>query len=97
MKSITVTTHRAINYGGVLQAYALQQFLLSHDIENQLLHLPRVSSFYRKLNTKSLRGLLFSVYCNINTMLHCKDAREIEKKFAMFIDEYLKVTKLNML
>lgn len=94
MKSITVTTHRAINYGGVLQAYALQQFLLGKGIENELLHLPKIASHYRKIDTSSMRRFLFSIYYNINSFIFSRDGLEVEKKFDEFVEQHLKTTRL---
>lgn len=37
MKTYTVTFHRSYNYGAMLQAYALQQFLLSEGIDNEII------------------------------------------------------------
>lgn len=42
MKTLTITYHWMPNYGAVLQAYALQRFLLEHNIDNKIInYVPR--------------------------------------------------------
>ena len=94
MKSITVTTHSSYNYGGVLQAYALQKYQESLGIDNKLLQLPILRQRYSKIQTHSLKKFLLSIYSNINAFVYRKDGIELRRKFDDFVKEELKVTEL---
>ena len=48
MKTLTVTYHHTTNYGAVLQAYALQQTLLSLGHENVILETKGISTKTKK-------------------------------------------------
>lgn len=79
MKTITITLHNTDNSGSSLQAYALQHFLLSNGIENEILdYVPEyVSNNGNKLKT-FIRKLIFH-----------KDSLNREKKFREFSDKFL--------
>lgn len=94
MKSITVTTHRSYNYGGILQAYALQKFIKSLGIENDLLQLPITRHLYKKIDYSSFKRFLLSIYSNLNAFFHQKDGHELRQKFDDFILNELTTTEL---
>ena len=94
MKSITVTTHKSYNYGGIIQAYALQKFQESLGIDNSLLSLPSIRKKYRPLNFSSIRKLAMTLYLNINAFVFQKQNARFREKFDQFIEDYLKTTKL---
>ena len=94
MNSITVTTHSSYNYGGVLQAYALQKYQESLGIDNKLLQLPILRQRYSKIQTQNLKKFLLSIYSNINAFIYKKDGIELRRKFDEFVKEELKVTEL---
>ena len=89
MKSITVTTHRATNYGAALQAYALQQFQQSLGIKNQLLQLPPV---VLRANYHSLRSILISAFRHLYAILHRSDASSLKRKFQAFAEQFFITT-----
>ena len=70
MKICTATYHRAHNYGAMLQAYALQQSLISLGYENEIIdyteHKPRL---FNKISLSLKKDNLVSVYYNINNYI----------------------------
>jgi hypothetical protein len=94
MKSITVTPFQSYNYGGILQAYALQCFQKSLGIDNRLLKLPVFRQKYRKWKWKGLRDFLFTAYANVTAFLSRKEIDAVRKKFDAFIDAHLATTDL---
>lgn len=92
-KTITVTTHRAINYGAVLQAYALQNVQKKLGYENEILDFIREESIYEKMYFTSFRHFLISVYLNMETILHKRAVMELYKKFENFRNTHLHLTK----
>ncbi len=93
MKSITITTHRSINFGAALQAYALQQFQIQNGIENRILDVPAKKTMYekpRKLTTKS--GLI-TMYSNFVYFVHKKSTKKMLNNFSSFVDQNLHLTR----
>ena len=92
MKTITVTTQNALNYGAVLQAYALQQILQEMHVEDCLLNLARSGgSYYRKLVFN--RTLPSVLYNNFVRRIRKADMQEKARKFYAFTKENLLQTK----
>lgn len=85
MKSLTVTYHHTTNYGAVLQAYALQQTLLSLGHENQILE----TSVVKKKRRFSLREL----YLFMVSKLRAKKVSRLKLYFESFHQERLFLTK----
>ena len=58
-----ITFHRALNYGAVLQAYALQTFLNAQGYESSLIdYFPETFKTERKIiDSKSLNGFIKSL------------------------------------
>ncbi len=46
MKTVTVTYHNAINYGAVLQSYALQKRLSELGIDDEIIDIERYEKVY---------------------------------------------------
>ena len=83
MKTLTITLHRTDNCGSTLQAYALQHFLNSHGVDNEIIdYVPGYLESKGNLIKSFLRFLIYGKYI-----------RARKKKFNIFIDENLKVTK----
>ena len=65
MKCGIMTFHRAINYGGVLQAYALKKYIsdkLSVDCNVIDYRCKNIEDMYDlRLNTKTLKGFITSI------------------------------------
>lgn len=93
LKTITVTTHRARNYGAVLQAYALQKTLEAEGYENALLDSNNENNkFFNKVSFSSLKGFLISLYVNLKRLLHIREVKERVFGFETFVKNRLKVT-----
>ena len=93
MKSITVTTHRSINYGAVLQAYALQQAQEWLGVENLLLDMPSKKDMYEPLTGKFSKRTLVSMAVNLSWMFHSRDMKLLVDRFNQFVNENIKTTK----
>ncbi|MDE5551911.1 MAG: polysaccharide pyruvyl transferase family protein, partial [Muribaculaceae bacterium] len=99
-KTATITFHASHNYGSMLQAYALQQTLLSLGVENDILNFrtPRQKEVYRDpRNIPPIKG--FQLKNRIKAVLGkilYKDNNEIlgrkYDRFENFITNQLKVT-----
>lgn len=85
MKICTATYHRAHNYGAMLQAYALQQSLISLGYENEIIdyteHKPRL---FRKISISLKKDNLASVYYNIKILLKYKKFKSGYERFERF-------------
>ena len=100
MKVITVTTYNVYNYGAVLQAYALQQYLKEHGFETELLnyqpeYLTRKYN-YRWINPESGMDKLFITRCLYRVMKWTQRQLTIKRKHAFdnFIHDKLLQTRL---
>ncbi len=82
MKTYTITLHDTDNCGSSLQAYALQHFLLSNNIENEIIDY--VPSYVKNNGTK-LKTL-------IRKIVFFKDSYVREKKFKAFKKEFLRIS-----
>lgn len=95
MKIITVTSHRAYNYGAVLQAYALHKVLSSIKYENELL------DYYNYPDTDPSRikakrhpkVMLRAFLLNSFALFHMKETKRFKSGFHEFVEKYLKMTK----
>lgn len=95
MKTGIVTFNRALNFGAVLQAYALQEsvslysdkcFLIDYKCEEI------EKAYSSTLNIKSLIGFIKSLIVFLPRLLFLIKKR---KKYNKFIDSYLNIYKLN--
>lgn len=91
MKIGIITFHRALNYGAVLQAYALHKFLLDEKIDNQIIDYRSsyIEDFYIPIKPSSIiqpkkfvKELIYA-YKNISK----------RKKFEEFIKKYINTTE----
>lgn len=90
MKKLGIMTyHRANNYGAVLQAYALQKYLEMQNVENEIVD---YRSTYLE---KAYRGISFSGELKnvFSTLSNLPIGKMKDKKFGMFRNEYLKLSK----
>lgn len=97
MRLAIVTFNRALNYGAILQSYALQEsvslyidkcFLIDYKCEE----IEKAYSISSTLNIKSLIGFIKGVIAFFPRLLLIVKKR---KKYNRFIDSYLNVYKLN--
>jgi hypothetical protein len=86
-----ITFHRALNYGAVLQAYALQQFLFGLGIENEIIdyYSKSITSCYAPFKIckgKVVRGIA-------RGLLFFRVIQKKRKRFEQFCNEYLTLSK----
>ena len=92
MKVGVLTFHRALNYGAVLQAYALQKCLLMMGVECDIIdyRCPYIEEFYKPLKANFLKQpkmwLREVVYAPFNLKKRAK--------FEGFIQNFMKRTKV---
>lgn len=92
MKSITVTTHRAFNYGAVLQSYALQTAQKQLGVENFLLDYESSEWVFEKFPAKLNRSFIITLVCNICSCFYYKKVVRRLERFQSFICNYINVT-----
>lgn len=87
IRTATITFHEAINYGAILQTYALQQSILKLNIENEIINYSckDIEKVYRLIRLDSLRGFIKSIV-SIKSFYYKK------KNFNTFIKEHIKMT-----
>lgn len=88
MKTLTVTFHHTTNYGAVLQAYALQQTLVSMGHENVILETKDIET-KKKRKHYSIRSL----YLDYLSWLRRKEKKKLVDYFAIFHEKKLVLTK----
>lgn len=69
MKIGIITMHRVIHFGSVLQAYALQKFLLNNGLDNEIIDYVYPNKLHNKTNVKKFRYILSKTYHAIITLL----------------------------
>ena len=86
MKIGTLTFHRARNYGGVLQSYALVKFLQlrGYDVEVADYRCPKIESAYKLWKTDSIKSFLSS-------FLHYGENCRARKNFEYFRKNYITI------
>ena len=94
MNTKTITTHAAHNYGAVLQAYALQQALISLGFNNEIIDFKRNSfQMFDKISFNFSKATLFSIYINFIKFIHYFDMKRNDCRFEDFIQNDLIHTK----
>ncbi|MFR2839550.1 MAG: polysaccharide pyruvyl transferase family protein [Zhenhengia sp.] len=89
MKIGIITFHRAVNYGAILQAYALQQALNKLGVDNEIIdyrcrHIEDAYSLFDIKKIKSLRNLIHIVlYDPVNKIKSNKFKKFIEQNIKM--------------
>lgn len=91
MRTVTITFHRTRSFGAMLQAYSLQQFLLSHGYENQILDYSKNASEALSLYSSFTRPK--NLLKNLDTFLHAKSLRQSALNYERFIETRLSKTK----
>lgn len=87
IRTATITFHKAINYGAILQTYALQQTIIKLGFKNDIINYDCkfISKNYKLINLTSIKGFLKSLLGIRN--YYCK-----KKKFNEFIKKYIVLT-----
>ena len=91
MKVGIVTFHRALNYGAVLQAYALQQYLLSLGIDSDVIDYRStyIERFYKPIKANPfIHPKMF-----VRELLYAPFNYKKRKKFEQFIGKFIKMSK----
>ncbi len=92
MKSITATTHRAINYGAVLQSFALHDAQKKLGIDNELLDYPKRENLYEKILTPFSKRTIISVIMNSLHFFHGRRSKRLLRRFHQFVEENIQHT-----
>ena len=91
MKIGIITYHRALNYGAVLQTYALQQFLKSLNIDCDVIDYkcPYIDNFYKPIKANPIKEsktfLKESVFYPLNS--------KKRNRFNCFINKFIKLSR----
>lgn len=87
IRTATITFHKAVNYGAILQTYALQQSILKLGVDNDIIdyNCKLISSEYKLINTKSIKSFIKSLIGF--KKFFCK-----KNKFKLFIKKYIILT-----
>jgi hypothetical protein len=94
MKTNTITYHSAHNYGAVLQAYALQQTILSLGIDNHIIdYASENNRIFVKLSNKKVRQMISEIYTNFIILYHLRDMKMQYSHFESFIHNDLFLTR----
>jgi len=94
MKIKTITFHYAHNYGAVLQAYALQNTLLSLGHENKIIdYKQKKMHVFVKYGWKSNNNIITATIINILVLVRYREHKMRFYKFEDFINNYLILTK----
>lgn len=91
MKVGIITYHRALNYGAVLQAYALQQFLSKIGIESDIIdyRCPFIEYFYKPIKANPIR----QTPAFLKELLYYPQNNKKREKFQGFIDKNIKTSR----
>lgn len=87
VRTATITFHKAVNYGAILQTYALQRSILKLGIDNDVIDYDckLISNEYKLINTKSIKSF-------IKSLIVFKIYYYKKNKFKSFIKKYIILT-----
>jgi hypothetical protein len=92
VNTVTVTHHNSINYGAVLQSYALQKYLSKLGVSDEILDLKRTHGVYfREFGSGGM--VLSDLYNNFINLLCVGTTFKRIKKFREFVRDNIKVTR----
>lgn len=94
MNSITLTLHRANNYGAVLQAFAFQQKLLSLGIEDKIIDEPvRTKAIFSKITIEhGIKQAVKAAIANTVYLIKWKSIFQHNSLFVSFVNDNLQLT-----
>lgn len=92
MKTAIMTFHRALNYGALLQAFALEKVLEDSGVNAEIIdyRCPHMECIYRPFDTRHCRGISAKLKKCISSLWLIKKRREFNK----FTDEYLDLSSV---
>ena len=92
----TITLHASYNFGSVLQAYALQEFVksLSNNINYEIINLrtPKQKAMYKNIFNQKNIGIKKKIFLTILNK-YKNDIKLHDERFEKFINEDLNTTK----
>lgn len=92
IRTATVTWVKFFNFGSYLQAYALQQILLQHGYDNDILNDVQIQSErLEKRHFRSLRMKMSSLKDFLKNRNYFKAKKIINQKYIVFAEKYLKI------
>lgn len=92
IRTATVTWIKYFNFGSYLQAYALQQVLLQHGYENDILNDTLIQSErIEKRHFGSLRKKVSCLKVFVRNRRYFKAEKVIQRKYAAFAERYLRI------
>lgn len=91
MKVGIVTFHHALNYGAVLQTYALQQYLNSLGIDSDVIDYrsPYIEHFYKPIKANPIKNSKMF----IREILYYSSNKKKRMRFDSFLKNYIKLSK----
>lgn len=91
MKIGIITYHRALNYGAVLQAYALQRYLEKIGIDSDIIdyRCPYIEYFYKPLKASFIK----QTSAFFRELIYYKNNYEKRRKFESFIKKNIKTSQ----
>ena len=92
LKTITVTSQNAINYGAVLQAYALQKKLSELGIDDEIIDIKSHDKVYLK-KIRLGRTLPSDIYNNIINLFYIGKTKKRVCRFKGFVKNNIKTTR----
>lgn len=94
IKILISTSQNAINYGAVLQAYALGTCLKSMNVDYSMLnYYEKYNLYFSAFDTSTIRMMLISIYINTIKLVHIFSTHEQIKKFDQFVAERIPRTR----
>lgn len=89
MKSFTVTFHHTHNYGATLQAYALQHYLETIGVENQIMEYVDIP----EQKTKSVKQMTVNAGLKVLGIIRKRKIERAKASFKKFHEEYMKFSR----
>jgi hypothetical protein len=93
LKTVTITYHNAINYGAVLQTYALQQVQLNMSIQNEIIDYCPKKVRYRSVKVHIFKSIVIYTIRVFLLLFHIFHKRKQKKIFKQFIKNTLILTR----
>lgn len=94
MKVLISTSQNAINYGAVLQSYAMGRFLNNMNIDYSMLnYFEKYNLYFSKCNFNSRKELLSSILVNLYNLAYIFSKREQLKRFEFFLENNIARTR----
>ena len=92
MKIGIITFHHALNYGAVLQTYALQQYLNDLGIENDIIDYrsPYIEYFYKPIKSNFIKDTKMF----LREVIYYPNNKKKRREFDSFLKKYIKLSRI---